>query len=185
MGRLRKEMEEAIDDTAWKIIEGYYWPYRVHESGAVERLWSNSKWRPVKSYVTKKPGKTCGILTVHMRLLDGRRTIVPVKNLVIDAFLGGRKPGDIYTHRNRMTSDCSVHNLVKTTKVDVAKRTGGGMRKTVEKIDRNGNVVDLYSSVTEAAKRDFIDRRSVQLRCANKIKGDPFELTGFSYRYER
>lgn len=185
MGRLRKEMEEAIDDTAWKIIEGYYWPYRVHESGAVERLLASGRWRPVKPYMCIKPGESCGKLMIHMRLPDGRYKNVAVKNLVIDTFLGGRKPGDVYMHRNRMTSDCSVHNLFKTTEAEVGKRCGGGTKRSIEKIDRDGNVIDLYSSVTEAAKQNFIPRRSIWLRCTNKIKGDPFELTGFSYRYER
>ena len=120
-----------------------------------------------------------------MRLSDGRDVNVPVKNLVINAFLGGRKPGDIYMHRNGMTSDCHVNNLFKTTRAELGRICGRGAKKSVEKIDRDGNVVEIYTSVTEAAKRDFINRRSVRLRCINKIKGDPFALTGFSYRYEK
>lgn len=168
----------------WKQIDGYYWPYRINEDGRVEKLYPIGEWREVKACIKRSKGKKYGSLVVHMRTMDGRDVHVQVKRLMIDAFLGGRKPGKVYGLRNNTFADCSLANIYETTQSDIGKRNGGPNRRCVEKIDREGNVIDLYSSITEAAKKNFICRKSVQARCAGRIKGDPFALDGFSYRYE-
>ena len=106
-----------------------------------------------------------------------------VKGLMIDAFFGGRKDGEVYMHRNGSFQDCSVFNLVKTTEKDVGKKSGGASRKAVEKVDRDGNVVALYASTVEAAKANYISRKSIWMRCTNRVQ-DPYLLDGYNYRYE-
>ena len=170
----------------WKMLDGYFWPYRINEDAQIEKLWPSGEWRPVKPYIMRegRGAYAQGILAVHLKLADGTRRNVMVKHLMADAFLGGRKPGDAYTHRNGCISDCSLGNIVKTTQSSMGKLHGGGMRKSVEKIDRDGNVLDLYSSVTEAAKKNYVSRKVVYYRCTDKIEGDPFSLLGYSFRYE-
>lgn len=175
----------AIRGTEWRMIDGYFWPYRINEEAQIQRLVKPGVWRDVAPFLKRRPGTVYGQLCVHMKTADGVRKNVFVKSLMINAFFGGRKPGEMYGHKNGMTSDCSRYNLFPTNARDVGQRAGGSGRKNVEKIDRNGNVVALYSSVSEAARADFMSRKAVYMRCTNKIEGDPFKLTGYSYRYEK
>lgn len=134
MGGKPKEFVEPIDDTAWKVLDGYFWPYRVHETGIVERLWDDGKWRPIKPFMKqKKKGDAYRIPYMHIKLANGHWKSIPLKNLVVEAFFGGRKPNERFICKNHMVSDCSVRNLCRVTE--------------------NGNVVEIYSSVTEAAEK--------------------------------
>lgn len=168
----------------WKMIDGYFSPYRIDEEANVERLHADGKWFRLSPYMLRNKGKGYSRLCVRMQKTDGKYLNVKVKRLMVDAFFGGKKPGVVYGHRNGMSGDCSVYNLYPTTKKTIGKKSGGSERRSVEKIDREGNVIALYSSVTEAAQKNYLCRKSVWVRCAGRLKGDPFALDGYNYRYE-
>lgn len=169
----------------WKPINGYFYPYRINDMGEVEREKNPGEWIPVNSFVKRdkdhKGGS--GRLCIRVKLANGTWANAFVKNLMIDAFFGGKKPGDVYTHRNGAVSDCSIYNLVKSTEKEVAKRVGGASRRSVEKVDKRGRVVALYSSVTEAAEKNFMSRKSIWMRCTKRVR-NPYLLDGYTYRYE-
>lgn len=169
----------------WKPINGYFHPYRINEEAEVE--WLNPKtdeWVRIKPFMVRgKRDISYGHLCVRMKTESGRFKNVHLKTLVIDAFFGGKKDGVVYGFKNGSITDCAIYNLYPTTQEEVSGRAGGHLRRSIEKIDRQGNVLDLYSSITEASKKNFMSRKSVTIRCQNKVK-DPFELTGFSFRYE-
>ena len=170
----------------WKPIDGYFWPYRINEEAEIERFDPHyNKWVRITPFLMRDGKKgSYGRMFVNMKLSNGRFKNVYLKNLMIDVFFGGRKEGIVYGFKNGSIMDCSKNNLYPTNQTEIAKRSGGGLRKSIEKIDRFGNVLDLYSSVTEAAEKNFISRKSVTNRCKNRVE-DPFALTGFSFRYER
>lgn len=170
----------------WKTIDGYFWRYRINDMARVEREKKPGEWIPVKPFIyrDKKHHNSSGRLAIRMKTVDGQWMNIFVKNLMIDAFFGGRKPGDVFIHRNGFFQDCSIYNLIRTTEQKVGERTGGAGRKSIEKIDSDGNVLDLYSSVTEAAEKNFVSRKFVSNRCGKRVK-NPFALTGFSFRYEK
>lgn len=56
-------------------------------------------------------------------------------------------------------------------------------KRRVQKLNRDGNVVETYGSVREAAKKNYMDKSAVYNRCAGKVK-DTYGLDGFDYRYE-
>lgn len=166
----------------WKMIDGYFWPYRINEEAVIERQLDSGRWKEIKKGINWKTRQ------VYVRLKDknGVRRRVYVKRLMADIFLGGYKKGMVLSNRDGMTSDVSLNNLVWETQHSIGKRYGGGGRRSVEKIDREGNVIDLYRSISEAAKKNFISRKSVYIRCHNKLKmEDPFLLLGFSFRFEK
>lgn len=168
----------------WKEIDGYFWPYRINDMGEVQRQTRLDEWTPIKSFLVRhKKGYSYGRLCVRMKFADGKWANVFVKNLMIDAFFGGRKDGDMYTFRNGMSSDCSRYNLVRTNEKKVGEKTGGASRRAVEKVDKRGRVVALYSSVTEAAEENYISRKSIWMRCTNRVR-NPYLLDGYTYRYE-
>ena len=168
----------------WRRIDGYFWPYRINEDAVVERQLDNGSWRRLNPYIVRDKGKTYGRLVIKMKRSDGRYLQQSIKNLMADAFLGGRRPGTVIGMRTPFIMDCSLSNLYITTQSDIGKRNGGPNHRSVEKVDRDGNVVALYSSVREAAKKNYMSRRAVARRCNCTIKGDPFLLDGFNYRYE-
>ena len=163
----------------WKLIEGYYWPYRINEKAEIEREVRPGEWRRLSTFHCP----TSKQLRVHMKCADGKRRNVLVKGLMVKYFLGGPQEGKVVAFRNGMVCDCEKENLYFTTRHEVAKRYGGNLRKSVEKVDQDGNVIAIYRSVTEAAEKNFISRKSVWLRCANKLR-DPYLLDGTTYRYE-
>ena len=162
---------------SWVEIGGYKWPYRINEDGMVEKFYSG-KWVRLNPYIHGNRA------VIKMRTVDNRKVDVPLVWLVSDAFMGGRPKGFAIIHKNGAKLDCSVTNLKIVTIKECARLSCGNRRKAVEKIDRDGNVVDLYRSVTEAARKNHMVKNAVGQRCRNELK-DPFALTGFSFRYER
>lgn len=167
----------------WKVLNGYFWPYRVNEDARVERQLDCGRWRVVTPFLDKLNRR----YMVHVKGADGRRRNVPLKHLVAEAFMPGYHPGIPIGFRNEMVTDCSLCNLYITSQKENGHRNGGNGRKAVEKIDRNGAVVNIYASISEAAKKNFISRKSVYYRCTGQMKQhDPFAaLGGYSFRYER
>lgn len=164
---------------AWISISGYLWPYRINDEGTVEKQLSNGTWTRLKPYLAGR-NRIC----VKMRTADNRKIDVPVVWLMADAFMQGRQPGLCIVHKNGSKFDCSRNNLQYMTHAECGKISGDNRRRPVLKVDRHGNVVGVYRSVTEAASRNFISKTAVWHRCAGKVK-DPYGLDGYSYKYER
>ena len=55
-------------------------------------------------------------------------------------------------------------------------------KKVIEMIDRDGNVVKTYGSLSEAGLDNFMTKQSVHLRCVGHIK-NPFRTYDFTFRY--
>ncbi len=162
---------------SWVVIEGYRWPYRINEEAAVQKL-SGGEWTRLTPYIHGNRA------VVKMRTADNRKVDVPVVWLMADAFMGGRRKGVTVIHKNGYKLDCSLNNLKFATVRECAKLSCGNRRKAVEKIDRDGNVLELYASATEAAKKNYMVKNAVGQRCRNELK-DPFKLTGYSFRFEQ
>ncbi len=168
----------------WKQIDGYFWPYRINEEGDVQRLTDSGKWTAIQSFLSRSnKSHPYGRLVVNMKKPDGRFQNIFVKTLMVDAFMGGKKPGVCYVLKNGVQSDCSLNNIAIATPTQIGKKHGGALRRSVEKVDRDGNVVELYPSIAEASRKNYISRKSILIRCQNKVQ-DPYSLDGFTYRYE-
>lgn len=167
----------------WKAIDGYYFPYRINENADIEKQEASGRWVSLTSYMLRKHSTGYGILCVTLRINKETRRHVPVKNLMANAFMGGRRDGYIISHKNGMMSDCALENLYFTTQKELATKMGNHSGRSVEKIDPNGKVLDLYSSVIEAAKSNYVSKNAVWMRCTNRVK-DPFKFLGYSFRYE-
>lgn len=160
----------------WVNIIGYRWPYRINEDGVVQKLYGG-EWRSLTPFLSTTRAR------VSMYRADGTRVCMPVVWLMADAFMGGRKPGMCIVHKNGAKLDNRLVNLAFETKREACLRSAGNRRVSVEMIDREGNVVAIYRSLAEAAKKNYISRNSVSARCLKQVK-DPFDLIGYSFRYE-
>ena len=168
----------------WKRIDGYFWQYRINEHAEIDRLTDSGKWKRVKPISTFYHNPNYPRFIVRMKGIDGKFKNVLVKKLVRDAFFPDL-PGHMRLgHRNGMVTDCSVENLYPLTRKQCGEKGGGGNRRAVEKIDRDGNVVEVYSSTVEAAKKNYISRKSIWTRCTKRLE-NPYSLDGYTYRYAK
>lgn len=61
------------------------------------------------------------------------------------------------------------------------KTIGRTKPKAVVKIDQNGNVLETYKSLSEAAKKNPMSKTSIENRTRRKIKNE-FEICNFTFR---
>lgn len=167
----------------WKQIDGYRYAYRISEDGEVQRQMTDGTWSTLTPWMSQGGGGGAGrYLFVKMAVNPAGHKRVPVVRLMEGRFIRPRRPGEVVSYRDGLAQDCSAWNLYHTTHGAINKKIRYG-RKPVEKIDKYGKPIEIYRSVQEAANKNFLSRSCVYKRCMGRIK-DPFELTGFSFRYE-
>lgn len=157
----------------YAMIEGYKVPYRIGENGVVESC-RTGRWVPIAAHAQ---GHRSAV--VRLQGMEKRVTI-PVTRLMANAFMGGVPEGCGVFHKNRAKLDNELENL----EFRPLKSCGGvTSKKPVLKIDRHGNIVEIYRSAKEAAKKNHMSASAMYERCQGKIK-NPFRLDGYRYRYE-
>jgi len=162
----------------WKIVEGEWrWPYRVSDQGIVQKQLPNGEWK------TLKPYPYSGQWRIQMWKPDGTWKRVQVSKLVADAYMGGTPPGMMRVHRNGMKHDNAVENIVFMSRAKAATRHRPGNSRPVLKVDRDGNVVAIYRSGSEAARANNICQQAINKRCHGLIE-DPYRLDGYNYIFE-
>ena len=170
----------------WRDIPGYNGMYQISRMGEV-RSWRkyNGERRdtPVPVSAHKSSAKKRA-RHVHLRAPDGSIKKASVLGLMAKVWLGGAPPGMVPYHKNRDSGDSCLNNIGFLTKTQLGKFTGGrDNRKPVAKIDRDGNVVEIYPSITAAAKANFMSFSSVSQRC-HKLIDDPYRIDGFNYVFD-
>ena len=59
-------------------------------------------------------------------------------------------------------------------------------RRPVEKVDRDGNVVEAYESIQEAARKNFASAAYISQRCNSKVSiRSTFGRTGCTFRFAK
>lgn len=56
-------------------------------------------------------------------------------------------------------------------------------KRAVVKLDANGQVVEEFVSVTEAARKEYISHSAMLRRCLGRLD-EPRRLNGYDYRYK-
>ena len=162
----------------WKDIDGYKYQYKINDMGKVVRFDpKKQKW------VLVTPSYSYGRLHVDLRTKDGRGKTAYVVNLMADAFMGGRKPGECITYKNGSRLDCSIYNLQKIGISDASRLSAGSRRRSVCKVDMDGNVIAIYGSLMEAAKENHVAYSTLQKHLYGKMK-NPYSLGDFGFVYE-
>lgn len=168
----------------WKFIEGYRFLYRINEYAEVQKREKDGSWRSV-AQIANTGGNKHGVwATVNLAKYPSGYKRVGVVQLMEGRFVPKRKPGQVYIRKNGQSMDCSARNLLLVSAAEATRRRGGPGRRPVEKIDRDGNVLEVYRSGKEAADANFFHLSTVHKRCKGEVK-DPFANTGFTFRYSR
>ena len=171
-------MRKVVSDN-WRKIEGYLYDYQINDLGQMRKVnpdGSITELRPHKN-------KDNGVYSISLRVAKNKRKHVAVKSLMDSIFFNGyaKKHGLCITHKNGFQTDCSVYNLVFVTPSQLGKRYKNA-KKRVAKVDKNGQVVEFYSSCEEAARKNFISPTAVYHRVNNLLK-NPWKLDGYNYQF--
>ena len=115
---------------------------------------------------------------------DGKSKEEILMQLMAITFLGPVPEGCVPYHKNGMQTDNNINNIEYISKKDLGKKTGAAAkRRPVAKIDSNGEIVQVYSSAREAARKNFMSYQTVIDRCNGKCKG-AFAPDGYAYAWE-
>lgn len=171
-------------DTRWVNLDGYMFEYRIGDAGTVQRKRADGSWRTMKTWF-QRPHRHIGAgkLVVKLTVSKGVAVRYDVDRLVEAAFMPPRPEGYVLAHKNGCAGDCAVENLHYITRHALGKLSGGNGRRSIEKISKTGEVLDLYKSLTEAAEKNYVHRATVYKHCNGKIQ-NPFKYLDFSFRYE-
>ena len=161
----------------WRTIDGCRWPYRVSGQGEVQKQLPSGEWKTIKPYPYS------GQWRVQLWMDEKSWKRVQVSKLVADHFMGGTPPGMLRVHRNGLKSDNAVENIVFLPRSKAAVMHRPGNSRPVAKVDRNGEVVAIYRSESEAARKNHISQKAISARCLGLIQ-DPYRLDGYNYTFE-
>ena len=137
----------------WKPIEGFSTPYEISEHGVVRSL-NYSKTGEIKEL---KPKIDRYGYIVYGLSNNGKVTWITAHRLVYNAFFGTIPEGMQINHIDEDKTNNNINNLELVTPKENSnwgtrnERSGIKRRKPVVKCDLNGNEIESYSSIKEAA----------------------------------
>ena len=181
----------SMEKSDWRDIPGYNGAYQISWFGEVRSWRKRGGGRlaaPHKMKTSwwhrndrKNPGRK---QIVKLTDEDGKWKKVPVVNLMVDVWLGGKREGFVAYHKNGDLSDNCANNIAFITREALGRKTGGASKRIpVVKINRSGEIVEVYPSARQAAKANYMSYQAVLDRCHGKVK-NPFAADGHDYRFD-
>lgn len=163
----------ATRDT-WRVIRGYEL-YQINPYGDVMRI-SNSRRIAVKD--------AKGVQCVH--LWNGEKQVCrSVARLVAQTYLPPRSGRMFVWHKNGLHYDNFAGNLEWVTQHELSCRMAAmnPRRKPVLKTSSTGEIIDVYASMADAARKNYISQRAIRNRCFHEVE-NPFAIDGHNYIFE-
>lgn len=165
----------------WRDVKGYEGRYEVSNEGDVRRLYKHCK-RLMTPYV-KKTSNNKRII-VKLTDFNGKSKECTLANIVAQAFLECPDMSYRVVHKNGIQTDNYVQNLQYMSMSEIGKRYGASSNRIpVAKIDKNGEVVEFYSSARESARKNYMSYQTIIDRCNGKCKS-LFAPDGFAYCWD-
>lgn len=167
----------------WRDVCGYGGKYQVSRHGDVRRVYGSGLVHDMSAYT--KSGRQFRARRFVKLTKDGKSKEEPLLQIVAAAWLGPTPAGKVPYHLNGNVTDNRADNIGFIDRQTLGKRTGAmaDARAIVFKVDRDGNVVEIYHSAREAAKANFMSYQTVLDRCHNKVK-KPYALNGYTFQFE-
>lgn len=178
--------KENVD--LWLDIPGYERKYQASYTGDIRRLYKSSKPRVLKPYRKKGRSSNAANNWLYIKLTDdqGQTKEYSVHILIALTFIGKCPVGHVVRHTNGMHRDNFASNLEYISRVELGKQSGGSSkRKTVAKIDCLGEVVEIYSSARQCARKNFFSYQTIIDRCNGKgCKRTILAPDGYAYAWD-
>lgn len=167
----------------WRDVCGYNGKYQVNRLGDIRRIYGSGKVADMTPY--RKSGKQFRNRLFVKLTKDGKSKEEPVLQVVAAAWKGKAPPGKVPYHINGNVADNRADNIGFIDRQTLGRKTGAmaDKRKTIFKVDVNGNVIEIYRSAREAAKANYMSYQTVLDRCNGKVK-KPYALNGYSFMFE-
>ena len=153
----------------WADVPGYDGRYQASTHGNVRRRNDNGSYTLLKPFRREKQ-ISCQMYRIRMSAPDGRRKEASLLS-VIAATWKPPPPGKVVIHRNGMFSDNSVGNIKFVTRQElIGVYAHRHHRKVVCKVDENGEPLEYYPSIAEAARRNYMSAGAVSKQCLHKVE---------------
>jgi hypothetical protein len=164
----------------WVRIPNYEDHYFVSNYGnvkSIDRLTADG--RHVKGKVLKPVVRPDGYLQISRYMSDGKQKIELVHRLVASAFLGEIPDGYVVDHIDRNRANNNINNLRYILKKENDGQGGKTQGKKVIQLDKCGDIVGKYLSVSDAHRKTGINHGDICRSCNGKRK----TAGGFCWRY--
>ena len=166
----------------WRNIPGYDGRYQVSREGEVRRVLPSGKTRLLKPHIKKNMSGSKRLIVCLTH--NGKSREEVVMSVVAKVFLGPCPKGCVPYHKNGCQSDNYVNNIAYIERRKLGQMTGAmSRRKPVAKFDQNGEMIDVYSSAREAARRNYMGYQTILDRC-NGVRKNPCP-DGYWYKWDR
>ncbi len=165
----------------WTDIPGYNGAYQADQEGNIRHVFPSGKTRLMKPYRKKMTGSQRLVVKLTK---NGKAKEEIVISVIARTFLGPVPTGCVPYHKNGCQTENHINNIAYISKKELGKLTGAmSNRKTVAKIDADGQIVEVYSSAREAARQNYMSYQTVIDRCNGKCKS-AFAPDGYAYAWE-
>ena len=156
--------------TDWIDIKGYEGIYQVLYTGRIRRVLTNG-YREVNPFL--KHGK-CGDRYIVNLYSNGKAKAVLMTKIMSENFIGARPDGYVPYHINGVQSDNYYTNIAYISKSELGRITASKAgAKTVARIDKDGELLDIYLSARDCARKNNTSRQTVSDYC-NGNRKSPF-----------
>lgn len=166
---------------SWKDIPGYDGKYQADMEGNIRRIYQSGKTRLMTPYHKKMSGSQR--LEVKMTRDKKAKEEIMVQ-IMAKTFLGNPLPGHVPYHKNGCQEDNYIQNIAYISRRDLGKLTGrNAKRQPVAKIDASGEIVEVYSSARECARKNYMSYQTIIDRCNGKCKS-AYAPDGYAYAWD-
>ena len=172
----------------WADLPGYNGTVQVSRIGEVRRVWPDGTVSMYVAYM--KHGETSERIHrrrrfVKLRTPGGKVKEIGVHKAVWLAFNGHPPKGLCVYHLNGDVADNRLDNLGLIDRKKLGHMTGGTTNRwpRILKIDRDGEIVQIFQSAREAAAHEFMSSQAILDRCHGRVK-NPYALNGYTYQFD-
>lgn len=166
----------------WTDIPGYGGKYQIDKEANVRRIYASGRTRAMYPY--HRPMSGSQRLVVKLTK-NGKSKEEVLMRLVALTFLGPSPKGCVPYHKNGCQSDNYLNNIAYISKRELGRLTGASSRRRpVAKLDADGEIIEVYPSAREAARRNYMSYQTVIDRCNGKTKGR-LAPDGYEYVWDR
>lgn len=177
-------------DTLWKPVKGLEGIYEVSRNGEVRRIsyaYQNNGCFRELPYILKQKEDKDGYMKCTLRI-EKRNKSIFVHRIVCEAFIENPENKNQVNHKNGIKSDNNVENLEwcsasenilhRIHVLNVSLRNKKGSKKVVQKDERK-NIVSIYPSAREAARKTGFSQGHISECCRGECK----KYKGYIWEY--